>query len=72
MNFKGWLDYHKVSVIEASQLLGYSRQRLYQVINQENPAGAELIRAILKLTNDEVSVQSLLVSKKKKKKRKSR
>ena len=64
MNFKDWLDLHNISVIEAAEAIGYTRQRLYQVITNETPAGAELIRAILEFTNHEVSAQSLLYPEK--------
>lgn len=60
MIFEKWLRVRGLSVAEAAEDLGCSRQRIYQVINNECPAGAELVRKIYDYTDGEVSLESLL------------
>jgi len=57
-----WLKENNISVAQAAKDIGYTRQRLYQIIRncKNRSAGADLIRKLLKYTNNEVSVDSLL------------
>ena len=60
MDLETWLKKNEMPVIDFADAIGYSRQRIYQIINKERTAGADLIRAIRGYTKEEVSVESLL------------
>jgi len=64
MNLSEYLVKNEIPVAFAAKELGYSRQRLYQVMSGESQAGAELIRRIMDWSHRQVDFKTLLYKRK--------
>jgi len=60
MKLQTYLHKKRISVSDAAEVLGYSRQRLYQVISGTHPPGRVLALRIVDWTNGKVDLKSLM------------
>jgi len=59
MNLSEYLEKYEIPVSTAAKEIGYSRQRLYQIISGERP-GTLLILSLVDWSKNEISIESLL------------
>ena len=60
MKLQDYLQKRKMSVAEAADELGYTRQRLYQVMSGSYPPGRVLALKIIEWSKGKVDLKSLI------------